>query len=184
LLDLEDSSLVSVAEVWGGFRDVIRQASIRYSPEATVIARLYQVAGGWRSHWSLINPDGSTDTWDADGKNEADVLAAGINNLVDRLGRVYATRIDNTRRSTVTLSVNNISSVEDYAKALAYLESLNYVDRVHVYEVRGANASFVVHYKGHLDDMRTSIDRGRVLSANSNAQLSFDYDTLSYSLIP
>lgn len=184
LLDLDDRSLVSAAEVWGGFRDVIRQASIRYSPEATVIVRLYQSAGGWRSHWSLINPDGSTDIWDADGENEANVLAAGIDNLADRLGRVYATRIDNTRRSTVTLSVNNISSVEGYAKALAYLESLNFVDRVHVYEVRGANASFVVHYKGHLDDMRASIDRGRVLSANSNTQLSFDYDTLSYSLIP
>ncbi len=184
LLDLEDRSLVSVAEVWAGFRDVIRQASIRYSSEATVIARLYPVAGGWRSHWSLLHPDGSSESWDADGSDEASVLAAGIDKLADHLGRVYATHIDNTRRATVTLSVNNISGVEDYAKALAYLESLNFVDRVSVQEVRGANTSFVVRYKGQLEDVRASIDRGKVLKSNNGALLSFEYSTLSYSLIP
>lgn len=184
LLDLNDRSLVSVAEVWGGFRDVIRQASIRYSPEATVIGRLYPVAGGWRSHWSLINEDGSTDTWDADGNSEATVLAAGLDALADRLGRVYSTRIDNSRSAAMTLSVNNVSGVEDYAKILAYLESLNFIDRVSVQEIRGANASFVIIYKGHLDDVRANIERGRVLRSNANAQLSFSYDSLSYSLIP
>ncbi|MBL4851975.1 MAG: DUF2066 domain-containing protein [Gammaproteobacteria bacterium] len=184
LLDLDDRALVSVAEVWGGFRDVIRQASIRYSPEATVIGRLYQAAGGWRSHWSLLNEDGSTDIWDAEGNNEAAVLAAGIDALADRLGRRYASRIDNTRRAIVTLSVNNISGVEDYAKALAYLESLNFVDRVSVHEVRGANASFIVRYKGHLDDVRASIERGSVLRSSASTQFSFNDDTLSYSLVP
>ncbi len=184
LLDLEDRALISVAEVWGGFRDVIRQASIRYAPEATVIGRLYQVAGAWRSHWSLLNEDGSTDIWDADGSNEAAVLAAGIDTLADKLGRRHASRIDNTRRAIVTLSVNNISGVEDYAKALAYLESLNFVDRVSVHEIRGANASFIVRYKGHLDDVRASIERGSVLRSNASTQFSFNYDTLSYSLIP
>lgn len=184
LLDLNDRSLVTVAEVWGGFRDVIRQASIRYSPEATVIARLYQVAGGWRSHWSLINEDGSTDVWDVDGNDEATAMAAGIDGLADRLGRVYATRIDNTRSAVVTLSINNISGVEDYARALGYIESLNFVDRVSVHEIRGANASFIVKYKGHLDDVRANIDRGRVLRSNTSSQFSFNYDTLSYSLVP
>lgn len=184
LLDLTDRSLVSVAEVWGGFRDVIRQASIRYSTEATVIGRLFQVAGGWRSHWSLINEDGSTDVWDVDGNDEATVMAAAIDGLADRLGRVYATRIDNTRSAVVTLSINNISGVEDYAKALAYIESLNFVDRVSVHEIRGANASFIVNYKGHLDDVRANIDRGRVLRSNTSSQFYFNYDTLSYSLEP
>ncbi len=182
LLDLDDRALISVAEVWGGFRDVIRQASIRYAPEATVIGRLYQVPGAWRSHWSLLNEDGSTDIWDADGDDEAAVLVAGIDALADRLGRRYASRIDNTRRATVTLSVNNISGVEDYARTLAYLESLNFVDRVSVHEVRGANASFIVRYKGHLDDVRASIESGRVLRSNAGAQFSFNYDILSYSL--
>lgn len=184
LLDLDDRSLVSVAEVWGGFRDVIQVASVRYSPGATVMGRLYPVSGGWRAHWTLLNADGSSDSWDSEGVDEEGLITAGIDSLADSLGRLYAARIDSTRSASTILSIGNISGVEDYAKVLDYLESLQFVDRVSVYEVRGANASFVVQYKGHLDDIRLLIERGKVLRANASAQFSFSYDTLSYSLIP
>ena len=184
LLDLDDRSLVSVAEVWGGFRDVIQVASVRYSPEAIVVGRLFPVAGGWRGHWSLINADGSEDAWDSDSAEAEAVITVGVDGLADSLGRVYATRIDNSRRAAVTLAVSNVSGVEDYARVLSYLESLQFVDRVSIHEVRGANISFDIQYRGQLDDIRLIIERGRVLQESASARFSFNYDTLSYSLIP
>ncbi len=183
LLDLDDRKRVSVTDVWGGFVDIVEAASNRYSPGAVVVGRLFPVAGGWSAHWSLVKDDGSIDSWDSQGASLDNILASSVDVLADNLGRLYATKIDNSRRAAITLSINNISGAEDYARALNYLESLQFVDRVSIHEVHGPNVSFIVQYKGQLDDVRFSIQRGKVLRENSVAQFSFNYDTLSYSLI-
>ena len=41
LMDLDDMQAVNLYDIWGGFTDVIRAASDRYSPEYIVTARVY-----------------------------------------------------------------------------------------------------------------------------------------------
>lgn len=184
LLDLEDSALISAAEVWGEFRDAIEQASRRYAVETILVGRMSQVASAWRGHWMLIGEDGRSDSWDSEAADQAGALAGGINGLADRLGRQYARRIEAGRQNEITIAVNNISGIEDYARALTYLQSLYQVTHVSVREIQAARASFSVQYKGSIDDVRAAIERGKVLTADTSSQLGFNYETLGYSLLP
>ena len=51
--DLEDSSRVTVSEIWGRFLDQIEAASERYSPDKLLVVRVEKrYAGQWHVDWS------------------------------------------------------------------------------------------------------------------------------------
>ena len=52
ILDLEDASRITSAEVWGAFLDRIERASDRYEPDALMTARIQQDVGRWSGKWS------------------------------------------------------------------------------------------------------------------------------------
>ncbi len=127
LMDAEDRSVASFAEVWGGFDDAIEAASARYGADAVLVGRL--AAGDFdRGRWVLYAADGAQ-RW-----------VGGVEESLDRVADGFAARyavVPSGQPSVVTLVVSGVDSVEDYGRISRFLGQLTAVERVGVEQVRG-----------------------------------------------
>ena len=134
LLDLEDASQLSSAEVWGAFLGRVEQASARYKPDVVLSGRVQQdPMGRWVGFWSY-RLDGNWREFDNSGFSEDELMADMVDHLVDDLAARYA--LDSSRGS-ILVSVDGIDDLDDYAQVSQYLESLGPVLNSTVVEVSG-----------------------------------------------
>jgi len=156
LLDGEDLSNVSTSDVWGGFGDVLLEASRRYSADVTLVGRLRQAgAQGAQVRWSLFVAGSQTLEWVGD-------LAAGPRVTADILGKELATFAAET--GAITLTVRDIYTLDDYARVLNYLRSLAIVEQVSVARVIGGAVEFSVTARSDSERLDRDIRRDRLLT--------------------
>jgi len=172
LLDLQDQRSLNAADVWGDFADVITRASERYQPEALLVGRVYQVAPGqWQGHWTLYHRGAAT-SWDSAPGQESDAVAAGIAGATDEFAKRYALSLTAEAANTMTVTVENVASIKDYARVLRYLKSLDPVAGVQVAEVQGDAVSFRLRVRSDPQAVVRSIGWGDTLVAAAGPQLS------------
>jgi hypothetical protein len=155
LLDGEDLSNVSTGDVWGGFGDVLLEASNRYSADVILIGRLRQAGtGGAQVRWSLFVAGSQTSEWAGD-------LAAGPRVTADLLGQQLATFAAGS--GAIPLTVRDIVTLDDYARVLNYLRALPIVEQVDVARVVGGAVQFSVTARSDSERLDREIRRDRVL---------------------
>lgn len=165
LLDLQDQRGLNAADVWGDFPDVISRASERYQPEALLVGRVYEVAPDqWQGHWTLYHRGAAT-TWDSAPGQEADAVAAGVAGASDQFAKRYALSLTAEAGNAMTLTIENIASLKDYARALHYLNSLDPVAGVQVAEVQGDQVRFRLKVRSDPQAVLRSIGWGSTLVA-------------------
>lgn len=170
LLDLEDSTRITSADLWGVFRQPIIDASSRYPADAILVGKIRQpVTGISRIDWTLID-DGQLQTWQSGANLVAAALYKGGDELVDRLASEYASS-GFTRAELIKVEIENINSIDDYARALSYLESLQSVTSVIVKRLNTERVVFDVIIHGG----------SRVL--NQAVALSNQFEVIDDSLI-
>jgi hypothetical protein len=163
LLDLQDQRALNAADVWGDFADVITRASERYQPEALLVGRVYQVASDqWQGQWTLYHRGAAT-TWESAPGQESDAVAAGIAGTADQFAKRYALSLTAEAANSMTLTVENVASLTDYARALAYLKSLDPVAGVQVAEVQGDAVNFRLKLRSDPQAVVRSIGWGSTL---------------------
>jgi len=127
LMDAEDRSRASFAEVWGGFDDAIATASARYGVDAVLVGRL--AAGDFdRGRWVLY-AGGDAQRW-VGGVEES------LDRVADGFAALYAV-VPSGRPSVVTLVISGVDSVEDYGRITRFLGQLTAVERVGVEQASG-----------------------------------------------
>ena len=150
LLDLEDSAALSTAEVWGAFLGRIADASTRYNPDCILTGRIQKDnTGGWSSRWSYrIDED-----WHV-AESVAFSADEMIRSMVDRLTNELAARyaIDSSR-SQVTILVEAVNNLEDYAAVSNYLESLAPVLNSFIVRVEGSEVEFRLNTEGQNEQL-------------------------------
>ena len=165
LLDLEDRARVAMADVWGGFTERVVDASRRYGAEAILIGRVSPVAGGaHEARWTLLLGD-APQTWRSAGASAEQAVDAGVQAVADRLAAQFAQR--DLGSAAVALRVTGIAMLEDYARALAYLGSLDIVTRLAVTGASRDSVSFEVEVRGGLDSLAQVVRLGRTLVAET-----------------
>ncbi len=120
ILDLEDKATISAAEVWGSFLDRIERASQRYDPDGVVTARIQEKSGRWSAKWSFLL-GGEWRSIESVAFSASDLAHELVDLVVDELAARYA--LDSSRE-TVALTIEGVSSLEDYAAVTDYLEKL------------------------------------------------------------
>ena len=155
ILDLEDASRVSAAEVWGAFLDRVDDASSRYSPDAVLTARVRQeVSGWWSARWSWRASEG----WQS-GESLAvapDELARG---MIDQLANNLASRFAlDSSQANVSLTVEGVSDVAQYAELSRYLEQLAPVLNSSIRSLQGDVVQFDLETEGQVDQLVEIID--------------------------
>jgi len=151
LMDLEDQRNVGIGDIWGGFAGTVKTASIRYATENILIGRVYPVAGGWESRWTLISKTGEQH-WSGTGRQAGNAIAVGFDGLGDLMASRYAqkTTYDASRYH---LKVAAVNSLKDYAKASRYLANVSLITRFQpVYFTQG-NATYEIEINGTIEGL-------------------------------
>ena len=121
ILDIEDTSQVSAAEVWGSFLERINGASARYKPDSVFTARIRSESGErWSGRWSYRDVD-AWESFESAGYSADELVRSMINQLADELAERFAL---GSSRSRIRLKIENVKSVSQYAAVSRYLEEL------------------------------------------------------------
>lgn len=163
LMDLEDRGRLRASDVWAGFEERVRPAAQRYQAEGVLLGRAYErLPSFWEARWRLLLEDGRHE-WIDQGDGLDAVLSAGINESADRLATRFGGFTSTVVPTGVEIDVSGIRSLADYARILAYLDSLDQVNRVDVTHVRGDGVSFRLDARGGREGVRQVIALGRTL---------------------
>lgn len=155
LLDLEDSSHVSTAEVWGLFLDNIDAASVRYNPDVILAGRIQQDGSGqWNGRWSYRIEDNWSGVDDTAFTVE-DLVNRMVDKLADELARRYAV---GSTRSNLVLKVEDVKTLQDYADVSKYLGALSPVVKLDVADVHGDVVTFRLATEGQGDQLQEIIN--------------------------
>ena len=150
LLDLEDSASLSTAEVWGAFLGRIDDASIRYNPDSVLTSRFQKDgAGRWSANWSY-RIDGEWQVAKSESFGTDEMVRAMVNKLADDLATRYA--IDSSR-GQVTVLIESVNSLADYAAVKKYLESLAPVLDSSVMRVEPGEVEFRLSTEGQSEQL-------------------------------
>jgi hypothetical protein len=164
LLDLEDQRQVGFADVWGGFVDRVNAASQRYRPQVVLTGRVDRAsaAGDWRVEWQAQDQAERRDGR-AHGPTAEAALDAAMAQVAVWLAQRYA--MVATATGTRALVVDNVRSLDDYARVSAYLASLSPVERVDVGRVSGDRVEFSLALSADESSLLKLIALGRTLQA-------------------
>ncbi len=162
LMDLEDQRAIQFTDVWGGFTGTIAAASRRYRPQVVLTGRLERSSASseWRTVWQLTD-SGNSQSWRGHANSLADALDAGLGDAAEWLAVRYA--VVSGESGMRSMLVEEISSLEDYARVSAYLESLSPVDKVSVLRAEDREVEFNLKLSADASRLQQLINLGRVL---------------------
>lgn len=161
LMDLEDASALSVAEVWGAFLDRVEGASVRYNPESILSGRIQEDgADRWRGFWAY-RIDGRWIRYENLAATRRDLIADVVDQLADKLAARYAV---GSSRGVVNLRVEGIESTEAYAAVLDYLQTLAPVLDTFVAKVEGTDVVFELSTEGQQQQLIEIIELDRKMT--------------------
>lgn len=168
LLDIEDLTALSFADVWGGFNDRIDRASQRYAPDDVLVGQLRLTSFGPSARWTLLR----------DGRQTA-VPGQTVREGLDGLADVYAAEFSTLgRASTAFVTIAGIESLEDYGRVMRYLESLSALEAVAPDSVVQGALQIRVDVRGGEPALRRVFGLGEVLEPLPEAEV------LTYVLRP
>lgn len=189
-LDLEDQLAVSFADVWAGFQHRLAEASRRYQADAILVGRARQEEAGWRVTWSFYQGNNS-DQWESGGDTRGVALAAGVEKASDLLGQRFARIFALAEDNTVSVRVDDVRTLDDYARVTRYLTSLDTVASVQVARVEPTRLWLDVVIQSSREGLRQTIALGDILvAAGERAALHADADgaltgeEMTYRLLP
>ncbi len=145
ILDIEDASQVSAAEVWGAFLERIDGASDRYNPDSVLTARIHSEPGErWSGRWSYRTAD-AWESLESAGYSSDELIRGMVNQLADELAGRFAL---GSSRARIRLKVENVEDVAQYAAVTRYLEELTPVVSSSIVALDGDIAEFELETEG------------------------------------
>ena len=164
LLDLEDRLAVNADELWAGFLDGLRSASTRYESDAVLLVRLRELppAALAEAQWSLLI-DGGEQHWSTQAGLPELLLEDGVHAAADLLAARYSRPAHEHAASSVDLLVSGVLTLEDYARVLRYLSTLDEVERLDVEAVEAGQVRFRLRAHGGLSRVRQTLALGATL---------------------
>ena len=163
-MDATDKSAIAVADIASMNDDRIRQASLRYHADAVLVGQLTPAQTFVSAHWQWLAPDQAQD-WQAPVGDEFVVAVDGVQVAADRFAQRYAVSSDAVDQDQVPLEVDGITSLDAYAKVLAYLGALTPVRAVSVQRVAGGSVFYNLDIHGSVENLQSALSLGGLLSA-------------------
>lgn len=150
LLDLEDRAQLRPEDLRDARTDRILTASARYGAGQIVTAWLERAGGIWAGYWTLLDATGPVDAWTVRDTDLARVLDEGLQMLADRQAARLAVR-GLTAAQIVPMRVDGVTGLDDYARVMAHLSSLNAAQAVDLIEAEGDSLLLRLRVRGTAD---------------------------------
>jgi hypothetical protein len=163
-MDAADKSALATADLAAFNDDRIRAASARYHADAILVGHVTPAEGQFAAHWRWLSPEKAED-WQTPAGDPTLLAVDGVQVAADRFALRYAVSPDAADQDSVALQVDGVTSLDAYAKVLAYLDSLTPVRAVHVQRVAGGSVFYQVDIHGDVDNLESALVLGGVMSA-------------------
>ena len=170
LMDLEDRARIEPADVWGGFRGVIEDASERYGAQAILVGRAFRTGGAWRARWALYQGN-SAQRWEARGASPETVAAAGIEHAAEALAKRFAQVYGAGTTGSVALEVTGVTDLAGYRRVLDYLSGIDGVAGVRVLTAEPKRLRCRLELEVAVRNVVQSIGLGSVLEEVETAEM-------------
>ena len=156
--DLEDSTALTIEQLWWLIPESIKQASERYQADAVLAGRLNQSAEGvWQYQGVFFNADESLPLL-ASGETPQEALisvAAELSKYFSDHFAIKPSSIDH--RQGIRVVISKVKSFTDYSRVLAYLNSITGVRNVEVAQVDRDNLELYLSLEGDWDKVQRII---------------------------
>ncbi|NNM20365.1 MAG: DUF2066 domain-containing protein [Gammaproteobacteria bacterium] len=140
LFDSTDRAAMSFSDLWGGFSEKIKAASLRYDAAGVLVGRASRGSGSRLNvRWSL-DMGGLQEEWRGG-------LSAGIHRVADQLGKRFAAS-DLGLAGGTAIAVSGLHSLRDYARVSDYLDGLSLVRHVGVRRIAGDTVVYDLQLQG------------------------------------
>jgi hypothetical protein len=138
LLDTEDLARVTFADIWGGFDELVLDASNRYEADSVLIGRI-RPESSQRNRWTYYFGSQQS-TWHGEPETVFSLIA-------DLLADEFAISGDAPLRS-VDLAVAGVTSVDAYGNVQKILGGLNVVESFTIRQVEADRILYRVQARG------------------------------------
>jgi uncharacterized protein len=168
LMDLEDQVALSVEALWSMEETAVRQASERYNPDSILVGRLTETSGGqWRAGW-LLQHRGRTAGFDSAGRELADVVASGIDQVANHFFQLYGIMPREGASEALVFQVDGVDDFARYTQVMDYLQNLAVIRRYDLVAVREASLLLYIYPAGDMALLRDALALDERLVPQSN----------------
>ncbi len=137
LMDLQDQSILTAADLWADYVAAIREASARYPHDLVLTGRLRTSPDGqWSADWSLWE-GGDVEHFETRGEDRTLVLRAGIDALQERLLARQQPQAEGAGEE-VLVRIEDVDSLAAYGELMRWLASESGLQGVHLREADGS----------------------------------------------
>jgi hypothetical protein len=159
LMDVQDRSVLSFTDVWGGFDQVLVEAAERYDVDTVLLGR-YRYDEPDRMRWTLLEGE------QAEPERWIGRFEDGIGGAADRLAVRYAVATDAALEGEIGLAVTGVADYADFRRVVRFLEGLTAIEHVSVRGLDGEEVIFGLALRGSLDNVDQAIRLGGLLEAD------------------
>jgi hypothetical protein len=163
-MDSADKAALTAADIAAFNDERIRAASAHYHADAILVGRVAAAEGQFAARWQWLSPD-KVEDWQSPAGDQTLLAVDGVQVAADRFSARYAISPDAGEQDGISLQVDGITSLDAYAKVLAYLNSLTPVRAVHVQRVAGGSVYYTADIHGSVDNLESALVLGGALSA-------------------
>jgi hypothetical protein len=170
LLDLEDQTKLSFADIWGDFQDNILRASERYQAGVILVGRMYrQAMDEWQVRWTLYQGS-DVQRWTTSAALQDKALSEGLDMAADYFAERFASLPNADGDSRIIVDIQDVHDLDGYARAMDYLETLDMARDVQVAEVATDHVRFSLTVRGALEGFKQAIQFGETLVPVTESQ--------------
>lgn len=160
LMDLEDQTKLTPADLWSEYQSGIRLASERYPHQMILAGRLSAQRGKkWRGVWSLIGRDDSQ-TFQGPAQTLEDALVFAVDQTQNLLAARFAPMPGVAGSSGTLVSFADVYDLAAYGRLVALLGGLEPVSRVALRHVDQGNFLFELQVRGGRQDLVRALEAG------------------------
>ncbi|MGL6349018.1 MAG: DUF2066 domain-containing protein [Aeromonas sp.] len=145
LMDLDDSMVVSTADVLGGFAAPILQASKRYGAKLVVLGKVVPEGDQWSMEWGLYGANGNGAMAKLVGSSRSGTQAALAQGFANSLGAWLVKNYGATSSgptSSQTLVVDGLADMGSMIAVQKLLHGMANVSKVEIGQVAGDQVTF------------------------------------------
>lgn len=159
-LDEEEAQLIDIGLVWGGFTDYLVERGAPDDGLAIIAAR--REGPQWTLRWNLAAGE-QLWSWQNSDTELMFALADGIHRMTDEVAAINTIAASEQGQWTIDIMVNELHRAGDYAKCLAYLQSLSLVTAVDVLAAAPGLVHFRLQLNAKPEYLVEAFNRGSVL---------------------
>lgn len=159
ILDLQDTAIVDVNDVWGSFDRNIYQASERYSSPLIMTVKQFPVSdGSLQLQWRLLDAQARTQLASGQAQGDSQVAADQLSSqLLQAMVERYGVVLNEASGESVLLSFSGLRSLNRMVSLESYLNQQPAVARVQLHSLQGETVTYRVELLSPWQDLQTAL---------------------------